>query len=334
MPLIVERPQVLDIYAEAADRHWVLPSFNAENLTSSEAILQAVNDYGQSIGKEDLPIIIGITNAYRPRPQSVYYTQTRRWDLGLQLFLADLKVLTSEPSPFARLKVMVHLDHVQWDEDEELLGWDMAQFSSIMYDASTLPLEENIRKTATFREQYGHTIVIEGACDEIAEATAAAGNDLTTPEMAGRYHRETGVDIIVANLGTEHRATAATLKYHSELAREISRRIGPRLCLHGTSSVSPDEVSHLFDDGVRKVNIWTALERDSSPALFRDMLENAAKVVGPEKAEELLTSGLLGTQADRTSSPSASYYTTTYRQEVIFQRMKEIVTEYLRTWYG
>lgn len=333
MPLIVERPQVLDIYAEAADRHWVLPTFNAENLTSSEAILQAVNDYGRSIGEENLPIIIGITNTYRPRPQSVYYTQTRRWDLGLRLFLSDLKVLTSEPSPFARLRVMIHLDHVQWDEDEELLGWDMARFSSIMYDASTLPLEKNILKTAAFMKRYGHTIVIEGACDEIPEATGTEGNDLTTPEMAEMYHRETGVDIIVANLGTEHRATAAILKYHGELAREISRRIGPRLCLHGTSSVSPDEVSHLFDDGVRKVNVWTALERDSSPALFQDMLENAAKVVGPEKAEELLTSGLLGTRADRTSSPSASYYTTTYRQEVIFQRMKEIVIGYLRTWY-
>lgn len=333
MPLILERPQVLDIYAEAANRHWVLPTFNAENLTSSEAILQAVSDYGRSIGKENLPIIIGITNTYRPRPQSVYYTQTRQWDLGLQLFLADLKVLTSEPSPFARLRVMIHLDHVQWDEDEELLGWDMARFSSIMYDASTLPLEKNILKTAAFMERCSHTIVIEGACDEIPEATGTEGNDLTTPEMAEMYHRGTGVDIIVANLGTEHRATAATLKYHGELAREITRRIGPRLCLHGTSSVSSEEIAHLFDDGVRKVNIWTTLERDSSPALFRGMLKNAAKVVGPEKAEELYTSGLLGTQADRTSSPSTSYYTTTYRQEVIFQRMKEIVTEYLRMWY-
>ena len=87
MPLIWERNYVLDVYAEAAERKWVLPTFNVENLTTTEAILEAVNEYGQSIGVKDLPIIIGITNKYRHRPQSVYYTQTRLWNLGLQLFL-------------------------------------------------------------------------------------------------------------------------------------------------------------------------------------------------------------------------------------------------------
>ena len=57
MPLIWERNHVLDVYAEAADRKWVLPTFNVENLTTSEAILETVNEYGQSIGVKDLSII-------------------------------------------------------------------------------------------------------------------------------------------------------------------------------------------------------------------------------------------------------------------------------------
>lgn len=334
MPLILERQHVLEVYAEAAERKWVLPAFNSENLTSSEAVLAAVSEYGRSVGMKDLPIIIGITNKYSRRPQSVYYTHTRRWEVGLRLFLADLKVLTSQESPFGQLRVMVHLDHIRWDQDEELLDWDMRLFSSIMYDASTLPLEQNIEKTAAFMEKKGDTILIEGACDEIGEATAAAGSGLTTPDLAEKYHRQTGVDLVVANLGTEHRATAAKLQFHSELAREITARIGPRLCLHGTSSVSARKLKHLFDDGVRKVNIWTTLERDSSPTLFQNMLENAAKVVGREKAEVLLRRKLLGPGVDYTSGLSSSYYTTTYRQGVVFQRMKEIVTHYLEMWYA
>ena len=53
-----------------------------------------------------------------------------------------------------------------------------------MYDASTLPLEENIRKTAAFVKKRGKDILIEGACDEIVDATGSVRNALTTPEHA------------------------------------------------------------------------------------------------------------------------------------------------------
>jgi len=333
MPLILDRKQVLDVYADAANRKWVLANFNVENLTTVEAILQATYEYGKTIDKNDLPIIIGITNKYAQRPQSIYYTHTRKWNVGLRLFLSDIDILTSRDSPYAKLKVMIHLDHIHWNDDDELLAWDMQQFSSIMYDASNLPFEQNIQKTAVFMEKCGDIIFIEGACDEIAEASKFASKGLTTPSMAEKYFRETGVDIIVANLGTEHRASTMVKKYNGNLAREITKRIGPCLCLHGTSSVASHQLTHLFDDGVRKVNIWTALERDSAPTLFQSMLENASKIIGTEKAKELCVSKVLGEMVDCRSQPSIKFYTTTYRQEIIFERMKEIVTDYLKTWY-
>lgn len=332
MPLILKRDQVLDIYSENAGKKWVLPTFNAENLTSIEAIFEAVKNYGESIGMQNLPIIIGITNKYPHRPQSVFYTHTRKWDVGLKLFLSDLSVLTSSGSPYDRLRVMVHLDHIQWDDDEELLNWDMNQFSSIMFDASSLPLEENIKKTSAFVEKSKDKIVIEGACDEISSA-GSVKNNLTTPSMAEEYYHQTGVDIIVANLGTEHRASEAELKYRDDLARMIKKEIGTHLCLHGTSSVSTEKLSNLFNDGICKVNIWTALERDSSPILFEDMILNSSKVVGYEKAKSLLAKELLGNKSVNKNQPSIDYFTTSYRQEVIFREMKNIVTKYLRLWY-
>ncbi|MGB5848151.1 MAG: class II fructose-bisphosphate aldolase [Ignavibacteriaceae bacterium] len=332
MSLIFDRKHVLDVFDEAHDRKWVLPTFNVENLTTTEAILEAVKEYGKIVGIEDLPIIIGITNNYSHRPQSVYYTQTRKWDIGLRLFLSDLSVLASPEFQYGKLKVMIHLDHIQWDDDKELLDWSMNQFSSIMYDASTLPLEQNIDKTAAFVRKNKETIVIEGACDEISSA-GSEKNDLTTPEMAEKYYNQTGIDIVVANLGTEHRANASALQYRGDLARRIKERIGTHLCLHGTSSVSTEKIAKLFDDGICKVNIWTALERDSSPILFKDMLTNASKVVGPEKAKEFLSEELLGKKADYKSPLSIDCYTTTYRQELVFQKMKNIITNYLNTWY-
>ena len=332
MSLVLDRSHVLEIYSEARERKWVIPAFNAENLTTLESILEAAKRHGEKIRIKNLPIIIGITNNYPSRPQSVFYSQTRQWNVGLKLFLKNLEVLTSEDSPYHNVRVMVHLDHVQWDLDKELLEWDMKQFSSIMYDASTLPFERNIALTAEFVSKHNTEILIEGACDEIS-GSSNDDNILTTPGQAEKYFRGTGVDIVVPNLGTEHRSAASTLKYESKLARDISSRIGSRLCLHGASSLADDQILHFYEDGICKVNIWTILERDSTPALFRIMVENASKLVGSEKAKEMLREGLLGEMADVESSKSIKFYTTLFRREVISLQMQSIVQKYLGLLY-
>jgi fructose/tagatose bisphosphate aldolase len=333
MPLILERNKVLDIYRKAGEKKWVIPTFNTENLTTTEAILSAALEYSRKVKEPDIPITIGITNQYSHRSQSVYYTQTRRWDIGLKLFLTDIEVLTDKGSPFEDLNVMVHLDHTQWDADKPLLQWDMNMFSMIMYDASALPFDENIKLTAGFVKENGHKIVIEGACDEIVDATGEERSILTTPEQAIKYLDQTHADYIVANLGTEHRASSADLKYHGDLARKISKLTGTKLVLHGTSSVGNDQIRNLYNDGIAKVNIWTTLERDSSPVLFEDMVRNASKVIGKEKTNEMINSGLLGNSVDWTSRASLSHYTTLYRQDIVFSEMKRIVLGYLNLWY-
>jgi fructose/tagatose bisphosphate aldolase len=333
MPLILEREKVLEVYHKAGQKKWVIPTFNAENLTTTEAILAAALEYSREIGQPDLPVTIGITNQYSHRSQSVYYTHTRLWDIGLKLFLADLEVLTGPGSPFEKLNVMVHLDHAQWDTDKPLLEWDMNRFSMIMYDASSLPFEENIRLTADFVKRHGHQIVIEGACDEIVDATGEVRSDLTTPEQAVTYLGQTGVDFIVANLGTEHRASSANLKYHGDRARQIRELTGTKMVLHGTSSVGNDQIRNLFADGIAKVNIWTILERNSSPVLFEDMVHNASKIIGQEKTETLIESGILGSNINPSGKASLTHYTTVYRQDIVFHEMKKIVLDYLHLWY-
>lgn len=314
MPLITGRERVLEVLAEAAAHGWVLPAFNTENLTTTEAVLAAAVERSQVLGCAHLPIIVDVTNTYWHRQQTVNYTHTRNWAVGLRLFLADLQVLCAPPSPYADLNVLVHLDHIQWDSDAELLAGELDRFSSIMFDASTLPMEENIARTADFVSKHGKTLLIEGACDEIAEAGRSADGGFTDPATAERYWRATGVDLLVANLGTEHRAAQSTLTYRGDIARAITKRVGPRLCLHGCSSVAPDRLGHLFADGVRRVNLWTALERDSTPVLLRAIQDNADKLVGPRA--------------------SLDYYTTTWRQGIVFAEMKRIVGKYLELWYG
>ena len=96
--------------------------------------------------------------------------------------------------------------------------------------------------------------------------------------------------------------------------------------------MSNDQVASLFDDGVCKVNIWTALERDSSPALLEDMVKHSGQVAGPHAAR-LLEEEYLGPNSQVAHKADLGYYTTLYRQGVVFDRMREIVLDYLELWY-
>ncbi len=333
MSVIRDAQQVRRLYSEAGAKGWVLPCFCSENLTTTEAVLSAAEAYRQEHGLATLPIILAITCRYDHRSQATNYTQTRCPDTGLRLFTEDIKVLAGQGGPFEKLNVMIHLDHIQHDLDEQLLAGDLSDYASIMYDASGLPLEENIRKTAAFVRARGKEIVIEGACDEIVDATGSVRNALTTPENARRFCEETGVDLVVCNLGTEHRATGKDLQYHGEVSRAIRREIGPRIVLHGTSSVPNDQVRTLYADGVCKVNIWTALERDASPGLFADMVRNARRIADGDTVKQLIAEGLLTERADDGKPVDIAYFTTLYRQTKVFEHMRAAVKEYLDMWY-
>ena len=330
MPIITGRENVLAVYEQAAKKGWVIPCICSENLTTTEAILTAASEFAREKGYDRIPITLAITNQYDHRSQSVFYTNTRRWDIGLKLFRSDLEIVSQV---FPNVDVLIHLDHAQHDTDAELLESDLSMYSSIMYDASALPMEENIAKTKAYVQRKGHELLIEGACDEIVDATGEARCEITDADKCERYMKETGVDVVVANLGTEHRASGQDLHYYSDAAKAIKAKIGPRICLHGTSSVSNDQIAKLFDDGICKVNIWTALERDASPALTEWTVKNAAKCGGPKMEQKLIDEGFLTESSKTGNKSSLQHFTTTARQEIIFNEMKKIVRGYLDLWY-
>lgn len=334
MPLIIGRDAVLDQYRQAAAKGWTLPCLGTENLTTTEACLAAAQALAEARGWARIPLILALTITYAHRPQAVLYTHARRWDTGLRLAQAELEVLTRADGPYPRVDCMLHLDHVQVDSDRALLeGWDLSRFSSIMFDASTLPLADNIAATAAFVRRCGGQLLIEGACDEVVDAGGAEDSPLSSPAQAEAF-AATGVDLMVANLGTEHRASAASLRYRPELARAISAAVGARLVLHGASSVDAAQVRGLFADGVVKCNVWTALERDSSPALVEELVRHAGKAAGAATARRLRDDGLLGAASAVDDKAALSHCTTAARQQIVFERMRAIAGGYLGLWYA
>lgn len=332
MPIITGRGEVEDTYRSAASRSWLVPTFCAENQTTIEAILAACQDKAELLG-ERVPITVAITGRYPHRAQATHYAGSRNWRTGLQLFLGDCQILARPDGDYPDVDVLVHLDHGQPDLDEEVLAGDLSAFSSIMFDASALPWAENLSRTAEFVAARRSEVLIEGACDEIVDAGGAAANRLTSPERATEFLETTEVDMMVANLGTEHRSAASDLQYYPEAARAISAVTGAKLVLHGATSVPRPQLESLFSDGVCKVNIWTILERDSSSVLLEQMAGHALDVAGPQTVTKLRDAGLLGPQTHSNGLAQIDYFTTAWRRDVVHQSMRQIILAYLDLWY-
>ena len=297
MPLVTEYTQVKEAYAEAAERSIALPAFCSEDRETLEAILAAALKVSEEIGVPDLPIVPAWTGRYPARPQATLVSITGDAMLGSRLMLSDLKVFASECSPYRHLRILPHLDHAWPWVDGDLLAL-VSEFASVMCDGSARPFDENVRLTAEYVEQVKGKVVVEGAVDELPEAgDGSGGMELTTVAQAVRFVEETGVDMIVPNVGTEHRATAFEVRYNSDRAREISAAVGKIMCIHGTSSVATDQVAQLPLDGFVKVNVFTTLAVHGGQAVARRVLADIRSYFGEDDIAAMLDEGVLGSAA-------------------------------------
>lgn len=295
MPIINDYSQVKEIYHNAAELKVGLPVFCAEDRETLEAILAAAYEYGKEIGVDDLPIIPAWTCRYPARGQMKLISACGEPRLGIELMFSDLKVFTGENSPYKDLHVMPHLDHAfPWLDGDILIDY-ADDFASVMCDASERSFTENIRLTSEYVDKINHRVVVEGAVDEIFEAGGGGQkNEPTTTEQAIKFLSETGVDIIVPNVGTEHRATSDKAVYLSDRAREISREVGHILCIHGTSSVRTEELHKIPEDGFVKINIYTTLAVSGGQALVRNVLLNLGNIFDRKILDEYIKAEVIG----------------------------------------
>lgn len=295
MPIVNDCRAVRDVYQQARECGVALPAFCAEDRETLEAILAATLEVGAALGVDDLPIVVAWTSRYPARSQMTLVSACGDAVLGHQLMFSDLDTFMGEASPYRRLRVLPHLDHAFPWLDGDILDGFADRFASVMCDASEKPFEENIRLTAAYVEKMKGRVMVEGAVDEIFESGGAGEkNEPTTPEQAERFLQHTGVDVIVPNVGTEHRATADQVQYRSDRAREISDRVGKILCLHGTSSLNPQDLARLPADGFVKINIYTTLAVHGGQAVARTMLDQLGNIFDEDALKKLVAEGVLG----------------------------------------
>ncbi|MEV5974876.1 class II fructose-bisphosphate aldolase [Streptomyces sp. NPDC051921] len=175
--------------------------------------------------------------------------------------LAAIGLATLEVARRARVPVAVHLDHAT-SEDLVREAVELG-FTSVMYDASTLPYEENVRATAAITAHcHGAGVWLEAELGEVGGKDGVhAPGARTDPAEAATFVRATGVDALAVAVGTSHAMLTRTAALDLALVAALRAAVPVPLVLHGSSGVADPHLSAAVDHGITKVNIATHLNR-------------------------------------------------------------------------
>lgn len=135
-------------------------------------------------------------------------------------------------------------------------------FSSVMFDGSHYPLEENIQKTieiVALAKQYGATVEAEiGRVGGSEDGSEDIEMLLTSTTEANRFAEETDVDALAVAIGNAHGMYNGDPDLRLDRLQEINEVVRIPLVLHGGSGISPEDFKQCIHHGVRKINVATA----------------------------------------------------------------------------
>ncbi len=154
----------------------------------------------------------------------------------------------------ASVPVALHLAHGGTvKQAKDALAWG---YTSVMYDGSRLPYDENVRSTA-FVAQYAHAV--GASCEgEIGHVAMGDETALTRVDEAERFVRETGVDALAVSIGTVHGYYKSEPKLDIGRCQAIADALPDvPLVLHGGSGTPLADVRRAIHAGIAKINIAT-----------------------------------------------------------------------------
>ena len=154
--------------------------------------------------------------------------------------------------------VALHLDHGSYDG---ALACIDAGFSSIMFDGSHYPIEENIAKTKELIRIAGEKgISVEAEVGAIGgeEDGVVGGGEVADPEEC-KMIADLGVDMLAAGIGNIHGKYPANWQgLNFDVLAKIQELTGTMpLVLHGGTGIPADMIKKAISLGVSKINVNT-----------------------------------------------------------------------------
>lgn len=208
------------------------------------------------------------------------------------------------------IPVALHLDHGgSYDMAAKAIKYG---FSSVMFDGSCLPLEENIAQTREIsRMAHAAGVSIEAELGHVGggggslEAAEVATHLYTDPDEAVRFVLETQVDALAVAIGTVHGKYKGTPKLDLERLDAIRSKVDIPLVMHGGSGLTPDAFRSAIAHGINKVNFFTGMSLAATDGALKAVADNGGSMhffemiaAGQKCAEDVIKEhiGIFGTK--------------------------------------
>ncbi|MBD9008294.1 MAG: class II fructose-1,6-bisphosphate aldolase [Clostridium sp.] len=226
-----------EMLEKARDGKYAVGHFNINNLEWTKAILQTAEELRS-------PVILGVSEG-----AGKYMTGFKTVVGMVNGMLEEMKIT---------VPVALHLDHGTY---EGCLKCIDAGFSSIMFDGSHYPIEENVEKTKELiricREE-GMSLEAEvGAIGGEEDGVIGMGECADPNEC--KMIADLGVDMLAAGIGNIHGKYPANWKGLSfETLAAVKEKVGDMpLVLHGGTGIPEDMIKKAISLGVAKINVNT-----------------------------------------------------------------------------
>ena len=223
----------------AEKENYAIPAFNIDNLESAMAVSEIMHEMRT-------PVIVQMI------PRTLNYG-------GIAIYPAMMRELMADcPVDYA-----LHLDH---GSSLALAKKCVAGgFSSVMFDGSLMPFEDNIKFTKEVTDfALPMDVSVEGELGTIGgkeEGNTDLEASYTKASEAEEFVRRTNVSTLAIGVGTAHGVYKGTPHINIERIKEIHAAIDTPLVLHGASGLSDEVLKDCIAAGITKINFATELRQ-------------------------------------------------------------------------
>ncbi|MFF2520890.1 class II fructose-bisphosphate aldolase [Streptomyces liangshanensis] len=244
-----------DILSGAFKERYGVPAINVFNDLTLEAVLAAAVENSS-------PLIVQTSvKTVKSIGSDVLYTMWTSMTAGIEV------------------PVTLHLDHCP--EREVITECLDRGWNSVLFDASHLPVEENMRQTVeVVAEARRHGAHVEGEIESITGVEDGVGSDAAAAQqdldVALEFLDTTHVDVFAPAIGNAHGSYRKTPVLDFQRVSDLVAARSIPIALHGGSGMSDEQFRDLIGRGCAKVNISTALKETFMKSSLA-FLESAAE---------------------------------------------------------
>lgn len=202
------------------------------------------------------------------RPVIVAFGERYLENMGFETVVGICKSVAADLD----VEYAIHLDHCK--ALDNVYRAIHAGFTSVMYDGSALPFEDNLANTAavvTVAHALGVSVEAElGSLASGVDSQEREDNDeqvYTDPAEAADFVARSGCDALAVSIGTVHGAYKGEPNIRLDVLADVRKAVSVPLVLHGGSGTPEDVIAACIAGGITKINVNTEISMDASARL-------------------------------------------------------------------